>query len=147
MKQLHTLVYSALTAWEKFSRIMRIPASTTALRGSYCSDVGPMVATILVSCNAFFPPLLGSLGAVGSGKLNVVLITGLSPLLPPAAEFAAKVVVSGRLCQVWISLKPDADRETEPEVRSLALPDAIEAVRLRLNILFKLQIQKWGREI
>ena len=45
----HRSSTSSRVACEKFSRITVIPALTTLNSGSRCSDVGPIVATILVS--------------------------------------------------------------------------------------------------
>ena len=48
---------------------MRMPAAATCCKGSACSDVGPMVATILVSCGLL---LLCRPWLLGSGKTNEV---------------------------------------------------------------------------
>ena len=57
---------SSLVACEKLRRIIFMPAAVTRSNGSACSDVGPIVATILVNS--------GVLGvAAGSGKRNVVV--------------------------------------------------------------------------
>ena len=57
---------SSVVACEKFKRIIFIPASVTFSRGSRCSLVGPIVATILDSCRP--------LSLEGSGSKNEVFV-------------------------------------------------------------------------